>query len=453
MQELSDEPPEHVPQSLQGKIAVDPRLTRKAVSYQGNRELPGFRWFKFKEGFSTTLVEDLLSASGGADVLDPFCGSGTAILTAYRMGKRSTGIDIMPIGGVVVDAVSAVSNGASSASIRAAADDVIKHLEDGTKEDAFKHLRITKNAFPLQTEKELAGARYAVKNARNSRVAKILEFACMSVLEQVSYTRKDGQFLRWDPRSGRGAAGRLNKGKLPTFREAFAEKIKDILSDMAHLKSAYRGPRPIVKTASSLLVLRGMKESSIDAVVTSPPYANRYDYTRTYALELAWLGYGERELSVLRQSMLTATVENRPKNEMLRGAYGNAKILAEACRMADKSAALQKVLQYLKSSRRNLNNPSIIRLVENYFAEMALVILELGRIVRKGGDVFIVNDNVRYHGMSVPVDIILSQFAERAGFQCESISVLPRGKGNSSQQMSRFGRVELRKCIYRWKKQ
>lgn len=51
--------------------------------------------------------------------------------------------------------------------------------------------------------------------------------------------------------------------------------------------------------------------NSYDAVVTSPPYCNRYDYTRTYALELALLGIGEDEISKLRQEMLSCTVENR----------------------------------------------------------------------------------------------------------------------------------------------
>ena len=34
----------------------------------------------------------------------------------------------------------------------------------------------------------------------------------------------------------------------------------------------------------------------------------------------------------------------------------------------------------------------------------------------------------------------------------QEIGVLPRGKGNASQQMGRFGRRELRKCVYRWRR-
>ncbi len=34
------------------RLSIHPGLTRKTVSWQGNRMLPGLRWMKYKEGFS-----------------------------------------------------------------------------------------------------------------------------------------------------------------------------------------------------------------------------------------------------------------------------------------------------------------------------------------------------------------------------------------------------------------
>lgn len=59
-----------------------------------------------------------------------------------------------------------------------------------------------------------------------------------------------------------------------------------------------------------------------------------------------------------------------------------------------------------------------------------------------------VNDNVYYEGAAVSVDLILSDIAEQASFEIETIWVLPIGKGNSSQQMGKHDRNELRKCVY-----
>ena len=59
---------------------------------------------------------------------------------------------------------------------------------------------------------------------------------------------------------------------------------------------------------NTLYVLPEIEANQFDAVVTSPTYANRYDYTRTYALELAYLGVDE-EIFDLRQSQLSCTVD------------------------------------------------------------------------------------------------------------------------------------------------
>lgn len=91
-------------------------------------------------------------------------------------------------------------------------------------------------------------------------------------------------------------------------------------------------------------------------------------------------------------------------------------------------------------------------MVRNYFFEMALIIFECARILKPGAPFVMVNDNVRYGGAVIPVDLILSDFAEEAGFDVEVIWVLPTGKGNSSQQMGAHGREEVRKCIYIWRR-
>lgn len=84
---------------------------------------------------------------------------------------------------------------------------------------------------------------------------------------------------------------------------------------------------------------------------------------------------------------------------------------------------------------------------------MNFIIHELARVLSPDGRVYMVNDNVQYNGEEVPVDLILSDFAHGAGLEVERIWVLPKGKGNSSQQMGKFGRTEIRKCVYVWSKQ
>ncbi len=436
------------------RISAESSLSRKLVSYQGNKEVPGLRWLKYKEGFSTELVRGLLARTNAKTLLDPFSGSGTAPLTAGSLGIRGTGIEIMPIGNLSAKAIVAASNGLQSEQFIRASNDLINALS-GEQYDAallFRHVPITEQAFPERAERDLAKAREFIAGITDPSLHTLLTLACVSVLEEVSYTRKDGQFLRWDPQSGRDVKPKLHKPFLPTLAQALRRRLDEIANDIPVLKERYGGADPKFVDGSSLTELRKLPDASFDVVVTSPPYANRYDYTRIYALELAYLGYDAARLKELRQTLLSATVENRSKRESLPQEYGDSPRLSKAFGMTDNQAALQEALQILKHDADNLSNRNVISLVENYFTEMALVVSELGRLVTPGANVFMVNDNVRYHGQEIPVDLILSDFAEQSGFRCEAIWTLNRGKGNSSQQMGRFGRKELRKCVYHWRK-
>ena len=436
------------------RISVDDTLSRKLVSYQGNKKVPGLRWLKYKEGFSTQLVETLLTRAKSTRFLDPFSGSGAGPLMASSKGLVSTGIEIMPLGNCLARSIVTAANFLNYNQFTCAAAELIDALQIGQCDASlrFQHVAITEQAFTEQTETDLARARGFIGQVTDEPVRELLTLACLSVLEEVSYTRKDGQFLRWDPQSGRNVRPKLHKQILPTLAQALRSRFDEMAYDIPLLRRKYEGAEPYFIEGSSLTELREFSDGAFDTVITSPPYANRYDYTRIYALELAYLGYDDNSLKELRQALLSATVENRSKRGVLRLAYGESTLLAHAFAMADRQDALQDALNTLKTNAHSLSNRNVINLVENYFTEMAVIISEIGRIVAKGGSVFMVNDNVRYHGQEIPVDLILSDFAEQSGFQCEAIWTLNRGKGNSSQQMGRFGRQELRKCVYHWRK-
>ncbi len=147
--------------------------------------------------------------------------------------------------------------------------------------------------------------------------------------------------------------------------------------------------------------------------------------------------------------MLSCTVENREKNLLNYNKNWDA-----AIKSCGENELLQSILEYLeyKKSVKEFNNNGIPRMVKGYFYEMVCVIQDCFRLLKKGGIIFMVNDNVRYAGASISVDLILSKIAESIGFNIENILVLPNGKGNSSQQMGVHGLEILRKCVYIWRK-
>ncbi len=439
-----------------GRLGVNPSFTRKTVSYQGNRKTPGFRWMKYKEAFSRSLVDDFLNDHQPTRVLDPFAGMGTAVLTAAGRGLEATGVEIMPVGVLAGTGIAEAANGLSKADVVNVGKALIKHIRSsGTAppEYGFAHVRITRKAFSAQTERDIAKAREYIAGMEDGAAKVLMDLACLSVLEQVSYTRKDGQFLRWDNRSGRSLRGKMHKGDIPSLEQALSHRLQQMASDLPAVKKAFGGGTPEFITGSSLDVLREFPDDAVDLVITSPPYANRYDYTRTYALELAWMGFNQEGFNHLRQQMLSATVENHTKVDALRSSYvDDPDRFERAVKVYENQKGLHEVLDILRSHIKELANRHVIRLLEGYFLEMSVIVSELSRIVQRGGHVVMVNDNVQYHGEEVPVDLILSDIAEQLGFECVNIWKLARGKGNASQQMGRFGRREIRKCVYRWKR-
>ena len=63
----------------------------------------------------------------------------------------------------------------------------------------------------------------------------ILSFAAMCILEDISYTRKDGQYLRWDSRASRRGIGKkpFNKGRILSVTEAIAHKLEQMATDIS----------------------------------------------------------------------------------------------------------------------------------------------------------------------------------------------------------------------------
>ncbi len=460
-------------EKLKAKITTNPVLDRTLVSFQGNKHARFYDWFKYREGFSEALVTYLLQQLKPQPgvLLDPFSGSGSALFAASALGWQTRGIEVLPVGiyatkaRLVAQRIHAEEFSRTIAQLMQ-----VNFVAYYDQDYACKHIAITRGAYPAKEEEQLVGyMAYCHRFIGDDDIRTLLLYAAFCILEDMSYTRKDGQYLRWDARSGRSQGKKpFNKGRILTFREAIHGKLEQMASALGmgtlqqHLFDC--GPlrevasqEPELYEGSCLDVLPKIEAGSIDFILTSPPYANRYDYTRTYALELVYLGCSEEEVKVLRQAMLSCTVENRDKRTQLEQYYkcmGRDQEFHRVEAVFQEQAALQEVLVILEMYRKEgkLNNENIARLVRNYFYEMSFVIYELARLLKPGGIVAMVNDNVRYAGEEVPVDLILSDIAESFGLRTRHIWTLGRGKGNSSQQMGNHGRSELRKCVYVWEK-
>ncbi|MBM4077535.1 MAG: site-specific DNA-methyltransferase, partial [Planctomycetes bacterium] len=345
--------------------------------------------------------------------MDPFAGIGTALFAAGGTLKGE-GIELLPIGQLVIETKQLIDWKLEPGDV----DDLERWAKTRPWEAMqnlrpIPELRITKGAYPSGTLEGMGRYLLALE-AENQRVRAILLFALLCILEGISYTRKDGQYLRWDYRSGRRQGKKIfDKGTIHAFQPAIVSKLKEIVHDLRNIANPDElfATNPVrteitLHSGSCLQILPKLPADLYSGILTSPPYCNRYDYTRTYALELALLGVDEDHLRHLRQEMLSCTVENRAKD--LLALHPDWR---RAVEVADRQPLLQEILSYLDDQREKdlLNNNGIARMVRGYFYEMACVIQECARVLRPGAPLIMVNDNVRYAGASISVDLILSE--------------------------------------------
>lgn len=459
-----------------GITEVTDKFNRQSVSYQLSKKDCLHRWLKYREGFSSQLVKMLLNEfhiGRGDMVMDPFIGSGTTALVCCLNGINSIGYDVLPMSKMSIGAKTAVYdyNIEELNTILV----VIRNLQiPEDYEGHTNYISITTGAYSENEDKALAYYTEYFENSEYSDIAKNLVKLCiLNSLERISYTIKSGQYLSWDHRcpkiieinrlrveaGKRPFVNKNDKGELPTLKEMLSLEFSQMVEDITALQEKDTEFSATCNYIEGSVFFEITKENNdtIDGVITSPPYCNRYDYTRTYGLELAYLGKSDEEVKALRQSLLSCTVESKPKLEVFKEHYesiGRGDDYERILSIAQNNPVLKEVNQALQARNANgeINNKGILKMVDGYFTELTFLFAELYRICKPGAHVAFVNDNVRYAGEVIPVDYLSTSLAENLGFKPVKVYTLRQQKGNSSQQMAKYGRVAIRKSITVWEK-
>ncbi|MBI4789106.1 MAG: hypothetical protein HY782_18905, partial [Chloroflexi bacterium] len=213
-------------------LSTTDEFNRKLVSYQANKQATLHSWLKYKEGFSAQLVEmflDKFNIRAGQKLLDPFAGSATALLVAAMAGIDAVGIELLPVGHLAWKVKSQYRE-YDTQELRQALR-WLRETAPGSSSKPFPHVTITESAFPADREEQLMWYHEQFASLRVNDLTKLLlSFVLMAILEDVSSTRKDGQYLRWDSRSPKAQsrdARRIAQAK-PSFKTFNKGEIREV---------------------------------------------------------------------------------------------------------------------------------------------------------------------------------------------------------------------------------
>ena len=375
---------------------------------------PRHRWFYFPHSYSHRLVDTILDHWGlqaGGVVADNFSGSGTTVLAAHERGLTALGFDLSPL--------SVTVGGAKVASYNELAlERGFRKILAASSADAPQVPHRLSRAF---TGSELGEIFTLLRPIRTLRGPPRWFFvvALLSALGEFSRAVPDGGWFRWQEWPDRSTE----------IRDAFKDAVSLMTADVQLLNWPPETTEASVRRADARKL--PVESSCVDGLVTSPPYANRHDYSRVFHIELLLLGAAESDVTNLRHRSVRSHVEAKPPRGFARhlDAYRPPGLLQEA-------------IEALPAKTDHRVKPMLV----GYFEDLYLSLVEVARILRPGGRAAYVVGNVRHAGVMVPVDEITAGLASQAGLEFEASWVM-RKRGNAAQQMGRYGRQPSRESV------
>ena len=380
----------------------NPKTVGHTSNFIDNLRLPIHRWYRYSAGFSAEWVKKLLYERSNRElrVLDPFVGSGTTCLACDEMNVESYGLEAHPF-----------VHRVASAKLSYQADP--NRFLDKT-ESAFRCARqarfinnypkLIQKCFGQETLDFLDRFRQGVEREQDgTREAKLLWMALVSSLRIASEAgTAPWQYI---------LPGR-RKTVPPSAESALRQVSRMIAADIRFMA---RRATPLAKLCKDdARTCTTVSDAWASLVITSPPYANNYDYADATRLEMTFLGeiqgWGDLQESV-RRHLVRACSQHVPARAI---DLEETLASAELAPIRDEIIPVCRQLSSIRLERggkKTYNN-----MIACYFLDMAQVWRTLRRTCASPSEVcFVIGDSAPY-GVYVPVMEWFGKLALAAGF-------------------------------------
>jgi len=228
----------------------------------------------------------------GQTVLDPFCGSGTVLVEARRLGRRGLGYDVNPLSRELCWLKTSAPSDDWLTALSENAAQVAAHADERRKRKAGATQRYSdadRSQFAPHVLLELDGLRDGIQKVADAEQRRALLLLLSALLTKVSQRGGDSNAHTADKRIAPGFPSRF-----------FLKKSAELCRQLGE----YRGSLPAAAPPADCSLgdarkLVGLAARSVALVVTSPPYPGVYDYISHHDDRLRWLGLSARDFEQL----------------------------------------------------------------------------------------------------------------------------------------------------------
>jgi len=382
-------------------------------------------WYRFVLSFPPHLVRDYLSKfelNKNSVVLDPFCGTGTTVVESKLAGIKAIGLE----GNLFPHFASSVkTNWNLNANLLASKAQIIatetlevlksqgiddnfpfqKEMQDlkTISEESWK-LILTNSISPLPLHKSLILLEAIKKHEGEPYYRHLLLALGNALVFKISN-------LHFGPEVG------VRKPKIdaPVISNWLFE-VEKMAKDLRQIEGkSFPDAKVHLIDSRNLAVL---EPNSIDAVITSPPYPNEKDYTRTTRLESVLLGFinNKEELRALKKNLVRSNT---------RGIYKGD----DDDQWVTDFPEIQRIAEEIEKRRIELGKDSgferlYAKATKLYFGGMAKHLSDLRTALRPGAKLaYVVGDQASYLRVMIRTGQILGDIAQNLGYELVDIDL------------------------------
>lgn len=363
-------------------------------------------WYRFVLSFPPHLVQQYLDEFGACNsslVLDPFCGTGTTNVECKKQGIPSWGIEASPITyfasktkcSWVTDTYEFIT---TADQIAQSANRTIRELKELRTLSEEQSALILKNSIspqPLSDTLVLRDAIYSV----NSRFQ---DYYLLALAKHIVYSYSN---LKFGPEVG---ISRIKKDTVNVV-EIWLSEVQKMQNDLA-LYTEYSGTKTDITLGDARSISFSNHLNKVDCVITSPPYPNEKDYSRTTRLESVILGFikNKDDLRKIKKGFIRSNSKN---------VYRSDEDAQYVCNIESINALSneieQKRIDLGKTSGFEKLYASVVKL---YFGGMAKHLIKLKPYLRDGASLaYVVGDQASYFQIPIRTSKLLGEVAESIG--------------------------------------